>query len=367
MNEIVRKSLEHYSNIFGIEKAKEKLEEHKNKIDEYEEKYIFWDKEHLLFMIDSYFNKANVKMNIENLDDSYDIFYIKKKKKGHRMITSPKEYLKDLQVFINENILQICQTSEYAHGYVFGRSIITNALEHCNKKVVICMDIEDFFGNINRDSVINVFLNLNYNKEISEILAAYCMYNNGLAVGAPTSPTISNMVFKEIDYKLNNIASEYGFDYTRYADDMTFSSNDSKIGYKKFVSLIKMELNNMGYRINEKKTKIYTKRGKQEVTGLIVNNGIKVKSIIKKKVKAEIYYCKKFGIDNHIRRKYSDEFNKNNLDEISEEKKRAFIYYIEGKINFIKLVEPLEGKRIEREYLKMVGKYKEQLGRNTNG
>lgn len=262
MDDVIRKSLEDYSMLFGVDKAKLKLEEYKQNRKKYSGPYVFWENEHLFKIIEQYFEKEYTEICTHNLDYIYNTWSIKKSNGGVRLITSPEEHLKKFQQFINKYILKYADISIHAHGYVKNKSIVTNAIEYCNKKVVICMDIRGFFSNIRGHQVYDVFINLGYTKEISEILTTFCTYKDRLAVGVPTSPSISNVILKNIDLQLDSIANLYGFKYTRYADDITFSSNESKIGYKKFISTISQLLSRYGFEVNCKKTKIYTRKGK---------------------------------------------------------------------------------------------------------
>lgn len=325
---------------YGIDIAKEKLDEFRKNKGEYElEGYVFFDKDHLNKKIESL-----TDINVNEIDEYYREFNIPKKRGGIRKITAPKKAVKIVQEFIYKDILQYYPGSyEYSHGYEKGKSIVTNAAKHCYKELVICMDIENFFTSIKSMDVSGVFWNLGYPDDIEEILTAWCTYKGCLAVGAPTSPALSNAVFEGIDYDISIIADKYGFTYTRYADDLTFSTNMKNIDYEIFINDIVDLLGKRGFMINDKKTKIYFKNGKQEVTGLIVNNGVKVKSKIKKEVRHHLYYCKKFGLKNHLKN-IGDKYGQDIESEI------LFLSYLEGKINFIKMVEREEGEKLEEQY-----------------
>lgn len=361
MRKEVQKSVEDYISFFGIEKAKKALENYKRNPHKYNKKgYVFFDENHMTKVIELF-----TDIDVNEIDNSYYVYNIPKRKGGYREISCPKFQVKRFQEFINENILVYFQVSDYCHGFVKDRSIVTNALNHCNKELVICMDIRNFFPSIKIKEIVNVFLDMGYSKEISIILGKWCSYNERLAIGSPSSPALSNLVFSKHDEIINDIAKRYKFNYSRYADDMAFSTNAKESDYKEFIKEIEKCINDFGFVINEKKTKIYPRGGKQEVTGLIVNNTVKVKSKIKKDVLKNIYYCKKFGLENHLDKYKNGYFNCRvkflGKVYISTQKKEQFIKHIKGQINFIKMVEPVEGKNIEKKYLKVFKEIEDTL------
>lgn len=357
MREGVQKSLEHYISFFGIEKAKEKLEKYKKNPEIYNKKgYIFFDENHMTKVI-----KLFIDIDVNDIDKEYYVYNIPKRRGGYREISSPKIKLKRFQKFINENILACGNVSDYCHAFVKDRSIITNALNHCNKELVICMDIKNFFPSIKIKEIINVFFDMGYSEEISNLLGKWCSYNGRLAVGSPSSPALSNLVFSKYDEIISDIAEKYKFNYSRYADDMAFSTNKKESNYKQLIEDIEKCINNFGFIINKKKTKIYPRVGKQEVTGLIVNNTVKVKSKIKKEVLSSIYYCRRFGLENHLTKYKNGYFNCKENIYINQEKQKQFIIHLKGQINFIKMVDPIDGKNIEKRYLEVFKKIEETL------
>lgn len=355
MRKEVQKALEDYISYFGIQKAKEQLKSYKKHSEKYNKKgYVFFDENHFDKIIES-----NTQIDVYQVDYYYDVYKIPKKRGGYREIASPSLELKSIQEFINENVLAYGDVSNYCHGFVKGRSIVTNALNHCNKELVICMDIKDFFRSIKIEDIISVFSNMGYNKQISNALGMWCSFKGALVAGSPSSPALSNLVFSKLDEIINDISIKYKFIYSRYADDMVFSTNKKDANYNELIEEVEKCVKDFNFSINAEKTKIYPKGGKQEVTGLIVNNTVKVKSKIKKEVLTHIYYCQKFGFENHLSRCDKEYILKSSIEQIKI--KRHFINYIKGKINFIKMVEPLNGGNIEKRYLEVFAEEEAKL------
>lgn len=191
------------------------------------------------------------------------------KKKGVRTIFKPHAELKDIQKFILKNILYNYDVHRNVHGFVPTKSTITNAIRHINKKIILKIDIHDFFPSITANRVYGFFKTLGYDVEDIMILTKLCTYKNQLPQGAPTSPCIANLICFTMDARLSGLARKNNLNYSRYADDMTFSGN--KIG-KKTIELIKKIILEEGFKLNLYKTKLLSQKNRQIVTGLILND-----------------------------------------------------------------------------------------------
>ena len=154
----------------------------------------------------------------------YHIFSLVQKGKV-REITAPSRALKCRQRWILYHILQKLEVSRHAHGFVKNRSIKTNAALHMAHDYALCMDIEDFFPSIQEEAVRQVFVRAGYSRRAAAALADICCCRGALPQGAPTSPGLANLVFSREDEALALLAEEKGATYSRYADDLTFSSN----------------------------------------------------------------------------------------------------------------------------------------------
>lgn len=240
-----------------------------------------------------YSNKKN------GIEDFYISFSIPKKNGEERIIHAPNEQLKFVQKKIQQ-LLQIRNDEIYntlnvenkiVHGFVPEKNIITNARIHRNKKTVINIDIEDFFQSIHFGRVRGFFEKDKYfglSKEVALIIAQLTCYKGHLPQGAPTSPIISNLIAKILDLRILRICKKYKLDYTRYADDMTFSTNKHFTSDKLEKLLIDLEkvLNDTGFKLNTKKTRIQRNNLRQDVTGLTVNEKLNVNKVYIKKTRA---------------------------------------------------------------------------------
>ena len=228
----------------------------------------------------------------------YRTFYIAKKSGGYRKIEAPIEKLELIQRWIKEEILDKFVVSDCAKGFKKGTNIVDNALPHCGKQVVLSIDIKDFFPSIKYADVFKMFNYMGYTYQVCHLLTKLCTNgNNVLPQGSPASPSISNLVNLKLDKRLAKLAESIGASYTRYADDITFSGNKSLVRYKKIIEQI---INEEHYEINHQKQRLSYNYQRQEVTGLIVNNGVSVNKKILKELNNAIYYIEKFGLISHM-------------------------------------------------------------------
>lgn len=260
----------------------------------------------------------------------YKKIKILKKLGGYRNLVIPTENIKYLQKWILENILNKIKISEYATGFVKGKSIFQNAEEHINKNFIMNIDLKDFFPSINQERVFKIFNYYGYTKELSYIFSKICTYEGVLPQGAPTSPYISNICCLKLDKRISSLCRKNDFKYSRYADDITISS-DSKTLY--FLKLLSKIIEEEGFKINDKKTRILKKSDRQEITGLVINSGIvKIPKAYKRKIYSEMYFCKKYGVANHL--------NKINC------KKSFYKEHLYGKVFYVNMVEPKEAQKM---------------------
>ncbi len=261
-------------------------------------------------------------------DKLYKELIIPKKSGGIRKISIPIEGLKFLQRWVLENILDPIQVSSSSMGFVKKKSIVDNALRHVNKECVINYDIKDYFPTIRRNHIFKIFKYYGYTNEVSYLLSKICTHKDSLPQGAPTSPYLSNIHCLRLDKRLEELASRINADYTRYADDITLSGNSNVVKYRKIVIKI---IESEGFEINAKKTRFQSDSQRQMVTGLVVNKKVTVPVKRKRYLRQQIYYCKKYGVSNHM--KYSN-INKSN-----------FKQYLYGLAYFVKMVERDKGEQ----------------------
>jgi RNA-directed DNA polymerase len=209
--------------------------------------------------------------------DRYVNFEIpKKNKKETRPISAPRYKLKTIQKCINEVLYAVLIPHKAAYGFIPNRSVVDNAKMHVGKNFVYNIDIEGFFPSTDFRRVKTVLglkpFNLKETREpLAFLIANLCCENGCLPQGAPTSPTITNIVCQRLDKSLTKLAKRYGATYSRYADDITFSSH-SNIFDKWFKARLKVIIERKeNYKINLSKERLQDWNKRQEVTGVIVN------------------------------------------------------------------------------------------------
>lgn len=274
---------------------------------------------------------ANIMVHLE--EKYYRKSEIEKKNGGMREILIPAMKLRIVQRWILKNILYNIRVSDYAMGFRKKYSIATNAKIHTGKKCVVNMDLKDFFPSITQKQVFQIFYYYGYTIDVSYLLSRLCTHEGRVPQGAPTSPYLSNIICLKLDKRLSKLAEKYEADYTRYADDITFSGG---AGLKSIILRVKEIIEDEGFVVNEKKTRIQFDYQGQEVTGINVSGEkITVNKRYKKKIFQEIYYCKKYGPSNHLKHVGCD--------------KRFYKEHMYGKAYFVHMIEPDIGKEILRQ------------------
>ena len=277
-----------------------------------------------------------VRMVRKGCDSLYHPHTIKKKNGGERQLYSPYCVLKRCQSIILRDILMKLPVSKYATAYKPKVSIVDNANPHIGKKYLLKMDITDFFDSISFEQVYCAAFNTRYfPKHIGVILTNLCCRNDSLPQGAPTSPAISNIVMKNFDNNVGKWCEERGISYTRYCDDLTFSSD--KPLYHLYVKVKKM-LYNMNFEVNENKTRFVTSASRQSVTGITVNQKLTVSREYKRELRQKIYYVLKFGVKSSL----AYETNGFLGDDVNAAATHMLNVLI-GKINYLLSVEKGEG------------------------
>lgn len=275
------------------------------------------------------------------IDNCYVSFEIPKKDGSNRCISAPNEELKYIQkrlaLKLEEHINVCCNNSNRvicsaAHGFIKGRSIISNAEVHRNKKFILNVDLSNFFDSFHFGRVLGYFQKNRMfllPKEVAVTIAQLVCFNGKLPQGAPTSPIITNLICNILDYRVIKLAQKYRLAYTRYADDLTFSTNDKNIvaNLDQFLAELNQIIIKAGFSINSKKTRFVYKNSRQEVTGLVVNNMLHVNRDYYKTTRAmahALYKNGKFNIDDGV---------------------EGTINQLEGRLNFINQLEKYNNKR----------------------
>jgi retron-type reverse transcriptase len=248
----------------------------------------------------------------------YSTFTIPKSGGGERKIEAPGAKLKLVQKKLSE-LLQDCleeieNKNQYknksSHGFVRGKTIFTNARKHRNKKYVFNADLKDFFPSINFGRVRGFFIknaDFELHPQIATIIAQIACNGESLPQGSPSSPIISNLIAGILDARLVKLAKKEGCIYTRYADDITFSTNKKKfptnIARQKqytpgsWVVGPKLDsiISRSGFTINDQKIRMQSAYARQEVTGLTVNKVVNIEKNYRKQARAMVENMTKTG------------------------------------------------------------------------
>jgi len=217
----------------------------------------------------------------------YRAFSIKKRSGEFRQMTAPRVFLKTVQRYILDCILNQIPTHRAAVGFKPKCSVVDGARLHVGQPFLWNIDVKDFFPSITQGRVIRVFMDSGFPEEAARFLARLCCLNGVLPQGAPTSPAISNLVFLALDEALARAASDAGTRYTRYADDMTFSSG-KPIGQDFRLQVTRL-LNCSGFQLNTQKSRLMGPLTRREVTGLTVNERVSVPRLMRRNLRARFY------------------------------------------------------------------------------
>ena len=217
-----------------------------------------------------------------------------------RTLWVPDEQLKAVQRKIAEKLLALEPVSPYAMAYRPGGSTVRNAAPHTGGRILLKLDIRQFFDHCIYPLVKEkAFPASRYSEENRILLALLCVHKDALPQGAPTSPAISNLILRDFDDAVGAWCSRRHIVYTRYCDDMSFSGDFDPREVK---TLVQKELRKMGFFLHSGKTLVLREGKRKTVTGLVVNEKLSVPSAYRRKLRQELYYCNKYGVEEHLRR-----------------------------------------------------------------
>lgn len=277
----------------------------------------------------------------------YHEFFIPKKSGGKRRISAPVNGLKSIQTYLNIILQSIYEPSPWATGFTHNRSVVDNAKIHVGQNFIFNLDLKDFFPSIPQARVwgrlkVKPFC---FNQEIASVVAGLCCMKvvteesekYVLPQGAPTSPLLTNAICDRLDYKLAKLASHYGLNYSRYADDITFSSMHNV--YQKdsrFMKVLFLIIQQEGFQVNEAKTRLQKKGSRQEVTGLIVSDKVNVTRKYTEEIRNILYIWEKYGLTTAYQR-----FIPHYIKEKGHVKKGEPVLesVLEGKLLYLKMVK----------------------------
>ena len=258
----------------------------------------------------------------------------------------------EAQGWVFREILSRLPVEGPAHGFVTGRSIVSNASPHCRKRLVVNMDLEGFFPGIPYRRARGVFRRAGYSPAAATVLGLLCtecprrkvVYDGttyfvatgprGLPQGACTSPGLSNQVARRLDRRLAGLAAKLGATYTRYADDLTFSGDEAlnpKVGY--LMARVRHLAQAEGFLVNEAKSRVLRRNAAQVVTGLVVNDRPGVPRDEVRRLRAILHRARLEGLDAQNREGHPD-----------------FRAWLRGKIAYVGMARPEVGGRLLAEF-----------------
>lgn len=268
---------------------------------------------------------------LHNADMEYRYFEIPKKSGSTRSIHAPKRGLKRIQHLISELLQALFEPDESVHGFVRERSIVSNAKEHVGAPYVLNVDLKDFFPTITQGRVKAVLqlAPFDFPEEGAKLIAGLCSFAGVLPQGSPASPVLTNIVCQRLDRRMNLFALARGCVYTRYADDMTLSSDERVFDGKFFLKLERI-VSEEGFRFNIKKTRLLDKSTRQEVTGLVVNEKVNVPREFVNQIRAMLHNWETKGLD----------FCQDKLEVLKGHPAETadFARVLEGKLMFLRMV-----------------------------
>jgi RNA-directed DNA polymerase len=281
-----------------------------------------------------------------------------KKSGSLRLIEAPKPRLKEMQQTILHEILEKIPPHQAAHGFVKGRSIKTYASPHIKRRVVLRMDLRDFFPAFSGVRIQAFFRTLGYPETVADLLGGICTTSaprdawkdigRGLTPvqlnesqrlyarphlpqGAPTSPALANLCSFRIDCRLQGLAGSAGAAYTRYADDLAFSSDD--VSFERSVERFSIHaaavLMEEGFTVNHRKTRIMRPGVRQHLAGLVANDHLNVIRADFDRLKATLTNCVRFGPASQNREAHPN-----------------FRAHLEGRVGFVQQINPARGERL---------------------
>jgi hypothetical protein len=282
----------------------------------------------------------------------YVRFEIPKRGGGMRVIASPVGVIRKAQKALAPLLSEVYEAHPAAQGFLKGRSVCTNAKDHIGQHLVFNIDIKDFFPSINFGRVRGLFMAAPFGMgpRAATVLAQLCTDRNGLPQGAPTSPVISNLIAATLDRRLARLARENRLRYTRYADDITFSTKEHtfppavlmrEVGPAnaevKPGPALAAAIAACGLEVNQKKVRVQSRHTRQTVTGLTVNTRVNVTRDRLRKVRAMIHAWEKFGLE-AAGREHFEKYAAKPRGGMPKYPDRAFRNAVYGQLAYIKMV-----------------------------
>lgn len=292
--------------------------------------------------------------------EHYHRAWLPKRSGGFRLIEVPKTRIKTVQRRVLHRILDAIPAHACAEGFVRGRSALSHARRHAGHAVVLRLDLEDFFTSIPHARVFHVFRAAGYPEPIARVLAGVCTtalppsefarcprpvnaaelaryqrlrqsaLSQHLPQGAPTSPALANLCALGLDRRLTGAAAAVGAEYSRYADDLTFSGDTAFARrVQSFSTLAAAIALDEDFEVNFRKTRIMHRASRQRVCGLVVNERPNVPRGEYDRLKAVLTNCRRHGPRSQNRDEHSD-----------------FRAHLQGRVAWVEAVTPARGAKL---------------------
>lgn len=295
----------------------------------------------------------------------YTKFDIRKRSGGVRTISAPITSLKIIQRKLNQVLLQAYSPKPCVHSFLLGRSIRTNAVVHVARRNILNIDLEDFFPAINFGRVRGLFTHVPYNLNptVATVIAQICCFDNQLPQGAPTSPIVSNMICAKMDSQMMALAKANRCDYTRYVDDITFSTNlrefpttlatVNDLGQIEVGTELERIITGNGFKVNPDKVRLRGKSLRQQVTGITINQFPNLRRKYIRQIRAMLHAWEKFGLE-AAQEEFSKRYDYDKKNRSKWKGTPSFKQVVKGKIEFLGMVR---GKS-DYIYLRLCGQLK---------
>jgi hypothetical protein len=287
----------------------------------------------------------------------YNYRWVAKSSGRRRLLEIPKRRLKELQRRVLHEILDRIPPHDAVHSFRTGRSVATYAAPHCGQRLVLRMDLRDFFPTIRRGRVRSLFRTAGYSAAVARLLAGLCtnalprkvwrespigkgtpeawqqelLYSRAhVPQGAPTSPALGNLCARRLDCRLAALAAAVGAQYTRYADDLTFSGGRRfEVRARRFHVYVCRVAWEEGWEVQTRKTRVQRQGVRQRVAGVVVNVRPNITRTEYDRLKALLHNCVRFGAASQ---------NRDGLPD--------FRAYLLGRIGFVRMLHPDRGRRL---------------------
>ncbi len=286
----------------------------------------------------------------DDVSEAHYSYHWLKKRNGFRLIEAPKPFIKMAQSRILQDILDQVPTHPAAHGFVCGRSPISNAQPHTGKRVVLKFDLENFYTSVKLSRVAAIFRSLGYCREAALWLARLTTsalpsnipfpdgslrpllpyLSRHLPQGASTSPALANLSAFSLDVRLSGLARSFDAEYTRYADDLTFSGSDQFLrSLRVFIPLVEQIIRSERFQVNQSKRRVLRNNQQQKVTGVVVNEHPNVPRKEFDLLKAILTNCIRQGPAGQNRENHTD-----------------FASHLRGRVAYVQQLNPNRGQRL---------------------